>query len=91
MSNMAYEVKKYGSDPFDIMCSDCPVHEIEWWEGATLDDLHGTHAEELEMDAATPDWMIEEMQEQGEWHPATPDFDEWLKEQIENGYVRTVA
>ena len=88
---MTYEIKRIGADPFDIMCSDCPVQEIEWWESATLEDLHNAHAEELKMDAAMPDWMIEEMQEQGEWHPASPDFDEWLKRCIEEGYIRTAA
>ncbi len=88
---MTYEIKRTGADPFDIMCSDGPVHEIEWWEDATLEDLHNTHAEEMEMDAATPDWMAEEMWKQGEWHPANSDFNEWLKEQIESGYVRIVA
>ena len=88
---MEYEIKKYGSDPFDIMCSDCPVHEIEWWESATLNDLHIVHAEELEMDAYMPDWMVEEMQADCEWRPTNPDFDEWLKDEIERGYVRIAA
>lgn len=88
---MKYEIKRFESDPFDIMCGEGPVHEIEWWEEATLEDLHNAHAEELEMDEATPAWMVEEMQEQGEWHPANPNFNEWLKEQIERGYVRTTA
>lgn len=88
---MKYEIKRFGSDPFDIMCSDCEVHKIWWWEDATLEDLHSTHTEELEMDASTPDWMIEEMQEQGEWHPASHDFDEWLRQNIKASYIRATA
>lgn len=88
---MKYEIKVSGSDPFDIMCSDCPVHEIEWWENATLEDLHDAHNEELAEDAAMPDWMAEEMKAQSEWHPAPHSFDEWLKERIEEGYIRTAV
>lgn len=43
------------------------------------------------MDASTPDWMIEEMQEQGEWHPASHDFDEWLRQNIKASYIRATA
>ena len=43
------------------------------------------------MDAATPDWMVKEMQEMGEWNPANPDFGEWLKQSIAAGYVRPAA
>lgn len=86
-----YEIKRVEVDPFDIMCGDCPEHEIEWWEEAALEDLHTAHAEELEMDANMPDWMIKEMRDEGEWHPASPDFDEWLKGQIEKGHVRLAA
>lgn len=85
---MKYEIKRFGDDPFDIMCSDCPVHQIEWWEGVTLEELRNAHAEEMEMDAAIPDWMVKEMQEMGEWNPANPDFGEWLKQSIAAGYVR---
>ena len=28
-----------------------------------------------------PDWMVEEMQEDCEWRPTNPDFDEWLKDE----------
>lgn len=88
---MTYEIKCFGVDPFDMMCSDCPVHEIEWWEYTTLENLRNVHADELEMDAAMPDWMVKEMQGQGAWHPANPNFDEWLKQSIAVGYVRTAA
>lgn len=90
-NTVKYEVKCSGSDPFDIMCSDCPVHEIEWWEEATMEDLRNVHAEELEMDAATPDWAVKDMREQGLWNPTNPDFKEWLKERIVSGYVRIAA
>lgn len=85
-----YEIKRFGDDPFDIMCGDCPVHEIEWWEEATLEDLRNTHAEELEMDASIPDWMAKEMREEG-WKPTATDFGEWLKQNIKDGYIRVAA
>lgn len=88
---MKYEIKRFGNDPFDIMCSDCPVHQIEWWEGATLEDLRNAHAEELEMDASTPDWAVKEMQEQGEWNPTPASFEEWMEQSIASGYVRVAA
>lgn len=88
---MKYEFKVFGDDPFDIMCGDCPVHEIWWWENVTLEDLHDAYAEELAADASTPDWMVKEMQAKGEWNPAPKSFDEWLKKRIEEGYIRTVA
>ena len=88
---MEDEIKRFGNDPFDIMCSDCPVNQIEWWEGVTLEELHNAHAEELEMDAATPDWMVKEMQEMGVWNPANSDFGEWLEQSIAAGYVRPTA
>ncbi len=85
---MLYEIKCFGADPFDVMCGDCPVNEIEWWEGTTLEELHSLHDEQMAMDAATPDWEVREMQEQGEWNPTSPDFDAWLEQSITNGYVR---
>lgn len=88
---MKYEIKVFGADPFDIMCGDCPVHEIWWWESVTLEGLHDAHNEELSADASLPDRVVEEMQAQGEWHPAPHDFDEWLKERIEEGYIRAVV
>lgn len=87
---MKYQIKRFGDDPFDIMCSDCEVHEIWWWEDATLEDLHSTHAEELETDASIPDWAAEEMREEG-WKPTATDFDEWLKQNIKDGYIRIAA
>lgn len=88
---MKYEIKRSGSDPFDIMCGDCPEHTIEWWEEATLEDLHNAHNEELDADASMPDCVVKEMQEQGEWNPTPADFDEWLKQSIASGYVRVAA
>jgi len=88
---MLYEIKCYGEDPFDVMCGDCPVHEIEWWEGTTLEELRNTHSEQVAEDAAMPSWMAEEMQERGDWHPTNADFDAWLRESIAEGYVRVAA
>lgn len=87
---MRYEIKRTEVDPFDIMCGDCPEHEIEWWEPATLEELHEVHAEELADDTAIPDWARDEMLAEG-WRPTTPSFDEWLKQSITDGYVRLAA
>lgn len=62
----------------------------------TLEQVPAKLREEVEdileeMDASTPDWMIEEMQEQGEWHPASHDFDEWLRQNIKASYIRATA
>lgn len=88
---MGFEIKVFGYDPFDIMCSDCEVHEIWWWEGVTVDDLRRTHEEHMEMDAATPAWAIEDMKAQGEWEPTPLDFEEWLRKAIKDEYVRVAA
>ena len=88
---MKYEIKRSGSDPFDIMCGDCPEHTIEWWEEATLEDLHNAHEEELAADASMPDCVVEDLDYRGLWNPAPTDFDEWLKQSIASGYVRVAA
>lgn len=88
---MRYEIKRCEVDPFDIMCGECPQHEIEWWEGVTSEELHSIHLEQLEMDRATPSWAIEEMKEGGTWEPTPADYDEWLRKAIEDRYIRAVA
>lgn len=88
---MKYEIKRFGSDPFDVMCSDCPVHEIEWWESVTLDDLHTQHEYELAADASLPGWLVQEMRACGEWNPTPLDFGEWLRQNIAEDHVRVAA
>ncbi len=90
MRAVKYEIKRIEVDPFDIMCGDCPEHEIEWWENATLENLHDVHAEELAMDEALPDWARDEMLADG-WYPTPRSFDEWLKQSMASGYVRLAA
>lgn len=85
-----YEIKRIEVDPFDIMCGDCPEHEIEWWEPTTLENLHDVHVEALEMDEAMPDWARDEMLADG-WCPTPRSFDEWLKQSMPSGYVRLAA
>ena len=87
---MKFEIKQFGADPYDIMCSEGPVHEIEWWEPATLKDLHDIHAEQLEMDGVLPNWARDEMLAE-DWTPTPADFDEWLKQSMVSGYVRLAA
>lgn len=90
---MKYEVISYASDPFDIMCSDCPVHEIEYWTEASLEELHQFHKECMEVDEYTPDFEKEEYEAMtGEkWRNTPADFKEFLKEEIASGHIREVA
>lgn len=88
---MLYKIKCSGPDPFDLMCSDCSEHEIEWWEDITLEKLRDTHDEQVMMDKATPDWMIQEMQEQGIWNPTNPNFEAWLEQSIVEGYIEVAT
>lgn len=91
MKTARYEIKRSKVDPFDIMCGECPEHYIEWWEDATPEELHSLHQEQLEMDKATPDWAIKEMEEDGTWKPTPADFGEWMKQSIDDVYVRLAA
>lgn len=90
---MKYEIKRYASDPFDIMCSDCPLHEIEYWEEASIEKLHQLHEEFIEIDKHTPDFEKESYKDMlgEEWRDTPVDFEEFLKEEIASGHIREVA
>lgn len=88
---MKYEVIRYESDPFDIMCGDCPVHEIEVWEEITLEELHEMHREFIEEDENIPDYIKDEIDEQtGKrcWTLTPKNFEEFLKEEISSGHIK---
>lgn len=68
-----YEIKIVEPDPFDIMCSDCPVHDIAWWDGVDSEELRRIHKEQME------------------YEPTNPDFDAWLRQAIEEGWIRIAA
>ncbi len=90
-SSMKYEIKTSKPDPFDLMCGDCEVHDIECWEDTTIEELRQLHAEQMADDANTPDWEIEEMKADGGWEPTIPDFEGWLRKAIADGYIRAKA
>lgn len=46
--NDTYQILTSMPDPFDMACDDCSVHEIEYWENASLDLLHELHNEYFE-------------------------------------------
>lgn len=80
---MRYEIKIVEADPFDIMCSDCPVHEIEWWDNVSLEELRMLHKEQMELD--------EQMKDQADWELTPQDFDTWLHQSIKDGFIRIAA
>ena len=72
-----YEKLTVWEDPFDIMCGECEVHEYETWNEVTEDELREYY--EMEKQASEIDQMIP--------FPADT-FEEWLKENIEDGWIR---
>lgn len=86
-----YEMKQYASDPFDVMCGDCPVHEIEYWQEVTEDELKEEHLYQLGADASMPDFEREMMQAEGNWWPTPEKYEDWLAECIKDGCIREVA
>lgn len=85
-----YEMKRECADPFDLMCSDCPVTYIEYWERVTLDELKEDHSYLVIADKYIPEQHIDCMKEEFDWQPTPEDFDEWLHKSIEDGYIRIV-
>ena len=88
---MTYEVKREAADPFDLMCSDCEVHYIEYFEEITEDELRDEHAYCVIEDKYMQEWEKEAMAEQFGWTPTEPDFNKWLQQCIASGYLREVA
>lgn len=86
-----YNVKRFASDPFDVMCSDCPVHEIEYFEQVSEEQLREDHLYMLGVDASIPDWERGMMEADGTWEPTEPDFDKWLEQCITEGYIQAIA
>lgn len=85
-----YEIKVAETDAFDIMCGECQEHEIEYWKEVSLEELHNMHESWLQAE----DWMTEfdkQMYEEingEEWQPTPVDFEEFLREEIQNGNIR---
>lgn len=83
-----YMVKYEKADPFDLMCSDCPVNYIECFEEMSELELREEHTQMIGEDAAIPDWERERMADQFGWTPTNPDFDKWLEECIAEGHIK---
>lgn len=88
---MKYEVKRMTADPFDLMCSDCEVHYIEYWEVITEEELREMHSYMVIEDKYIPDIQKEIMKEECGWEETETDFGKWLEEQIEEEWIRRVA
>lgn len=88
---MRYEVKKIDKDPFDLMCGDCPVHEFEYWETVTEEELRNDHASMVIEDKYIPERDREALKDEYGWEPVEEDFNEWLEHNIREGYIRRVA
>lgn len=88
---MRYEVKKIDMDPFDLMCGECPVHELEYWEAVTEEELLEQHAEMIIADKYIPERDREALKDEYGWEPAEEDFNEWLEHSIRDGYIRRVV
>lgn len=85
---MTYEVKREAADPFSLMCSDCPVDYIEYWEEATEEELHEEHQWQCGADYSMPEWEQKRLAEQFGWEPTPADFNDWLAQAMADGYIR---
>lgn len=79
-----YEIKTSRPDPYDLACSDCPVHYIDCWESISEEELRQLYAERMREAEGVPAW-------DEEWEPINPDFDGWLRQAIVDGYIRMAA
>ena len=86
-----YEMMRTAIDPFDLACSDCELHEIQWFEKITEEELREAHAYELDLDKYMPDFQKDILIAEGNWYPTHESFDEWLKDNIDKGYIRVKA
>ena len=85
---MTYEMQRIASDPFDIACDDCPVHEITWWEEVSEEELREIHEWDIAADLSYPPALRQALIEDGQWEVPEPVFEDWLKKAITDGYVR---
>ena len=87
---MKYQVRREAVDPFDLMCSDCQISYITYYEDTTEEELHSMHREELDMDEYLPEFQKQIMIEEGMWYPTEQNFKKWLWQSIKQGYIRIV-
>lgn len=85
---MKYQIRREAADPFDLMCSDCPVTYITWYEDITEEELRDLHDEQVSMDEWLPDFQKQIMIEEGQWYPTEKNFKKWLWQSIKQGYVK---
>ena len=87
---MMYEMKQIEIDPFDIMCGECQEHLIEWWKPVTEAELRKEHEYDVDMDNIIPEFQKQIMIEEGTYSETERDFDKWIDQMIEEGYIRKV-
>ena len=85
---MRYQVRREAADPFDLMCSDCPINYMTWYEDATEEELRDMHSEQLNADEWIPEFQKQIMLEEGMWYPTEKDFKKWIWQSIKMGYIR---
>jgi len=87
---MMYEVKRSGTDPYDTMCGDYPVHETEWWEKISTDELRKAHMEELGIESflAISDKALYKDLFGEPWQATPQNFSEYVRQGIAAGWLR---
>ena len=85
---MTYEMKQIEVDPFDIMCGECQENYIEWWKAVTLAELKEEHEYQVAADNSIPEFQKQIMIQDNQWYETEKDFDKWIEQMIEEGYVR---
>lgn len=90
MSNVKYQVKVVATDPFDIMCGECQEHEITYYQDTTIEELRQMHEECLGIESCMTelDYQMYEDMNGEKFVPTNPDFDAWLQESIDIGFVK---
>lgn len=85
---MKYQIRREEADPFDLMCSDCPITYNVWYEDISEEKLQDMHNEQLDMDRWLPDFQKQIMIEEDMWYPTEENFKKWLWQSIKQGLVR---
>lgn len=90
MSIFKYQIKVTETDPFDIMCGECQEHEITYYQETTIEELRQLHGECLGVESCMTelDYQMYEDMNGEPFVPTNSDFDAWLAESIDIGFVK---
>lgn len=94
MSNVKYQVQVVETDPFDIMCGECQEREVTYFVDTTLEELQALHSEMIYAESFMGKSEIgyaESFDAEHPFVPTEPDFDKWLAESIDIGYIQMVT